>query len=74
MSHIKNTSGHVVDYSLLAGKSKPLNLKQNGIQKENANADMPVEVKYASPSSRKINLRGEVTSQKDEALQNGPFS
>ena len=36
MAHNKNTRGNVVDYSILAGKSRPASVKQNGGQKENA--------------------------------------
>ena len=37
MSHTKNTRGNVVDYMILAGKSRTSNLKQNGsVNKENS--------------------------------------
>ena len=36
MAHNKNTRGNVIDYSILAGKTKPAPGKQNGRQKENA--------------------------------------
>ena len=43
MAHNKNTRGNVVDYSLLAGKSRPASVKQNGGQKENAKAASSID-------------------------------
>ena len=74
MSHQKNTRRHVIDYMLLAGKSKPLVGKQNSMQKENLKSEMPVEEKYASPGVRKTNLRGEISSQNTMLLEKNTSS
>ena len=59
MSGTKNTCEHVVDYNLLAGKSRASNSKQNGSRRDDSKLEMSVEDKYASPVHNKRNNKGE---------------
>ena len=58
MSRTKNTHGHVVDYNLLASKSRASNSKQNG-GRDDSKLEMSIKDKHASPVHNKRNNKGE---------------
>ena len=74
MSGIKNTQGNVVDYSILAGKSKSSSNKQNGGQKEDLKPEMSIEEKYVSPIAKKVKNKGEIATWSSQNTERNVFN